>query len=66
MMMKPFAPVFWSLALLLFSGCEYFETKVPASEIQKATQWSAKDQFPSFAECEDWKLAPNKPVFYPF
>jgi hypothetical protein len=63
MMMKPFAPVFWSLALLLFSGCEYFETKVPASEIQKATQWSAKDQFPSFAECEDLEISAQQTCF---
>lgn len=52
MTMRRLAPVFWILPLFFFSACDYFETKVPASEIQKATLWSAKDQYPSFMECD--------------
>lgn len=38
--------------VIVFSSCDAFNTKVPSSEIKKATQWSSKDQFPSFPECE--------------
>lgn len=39
------------LSTALFS-CDAFNTRVPASEIKKATQWSQKDQFPSFPDCQ--------------
>lgn len=42
------------LSLLIIS-CESFETRVPATEIKKASSWSKKDQFPSFPSCEGLK-----------
>lgn len=42
------------LSLLIFS-CDSFETRVPASEIKKASTWSKNDQFPSFPNCEGLK-----------
>ena len=38
--------------VIVFISCDAFNTKVPSSEIKKATQWSSKDQYPSFPECE--------------
>lgn len=41
-----------TLSVSLFLSCDSLETKVPASEIKKASSWSKKDQFPSFPDCE--------------
>ena len=38
--------------LIVIASCDSFNTKVPASEIKKASAWSDADQFPSFDNCE--------------
>ncbi|MFQ3341149.1 MAG: hypothetical protein ACI9TK_000807 [Flavobacteriaceae bacterium] len=39
--------------LFSFSSCHFFEsTKIPAKEIKTASNWSEKDQAPSFSSCE--------------
>ena len=40
------------LLLIVLASCDSFNTKVPASEIKKASTWSDSDQFPSFDSCE--------------
>lgn len=40
--------------VLIVSGCEYFSTSTHTpQQIKKASEWSAKDQPPSFESCKD-------------
>ena len=42
------------ILIISSSSCELLSsTKVPSSEIKKASSWSSKDQPPSFPECEE-------------
>ena len=52
--MKSKIATFLALPLFLTTmGCHLFKsTKVPATEIKKASTWSDQDQHPSFPECE--------------
>ena len=53
-MKSKIATIFALPFVLSTYGCHLFEsTKVPASEIKKASTWSEDDQHPSFPECED-------------
>ena len=53
-MKSKIATLFLLPLLLTTVGCHLFEsTTVPASEIKKASTWSAEDQHPSFPECEE-------------
>ena len=51
--------LFFSISIftlnLVFVSCDSLETRVPASEIKKASAWSKSDQFPSFPDCEGMK-----------
>ncbi|MGC6422634.1 MAG: hypothetical protein ACON47_08660 [Flavobacteriaceae bacterium] len=50
-----FPPLYIVLTAIFIYSCDSFETKVPASEIKKASAWSKNDQFPSFPNCEGLK-----------
>lgn len=44
----------FSLTILgiILSSCDNLNTKVPASEIKKASSWSGADQYPTFSDCQ--------------
>ncbi len=44
-------------------SCDSFNTKVPASEIKKASAWSKSDQYPSFPDCEGLSGSQAKSCF---
>ena len=44
-------------------SCDSFNTKVPASEIKKASAWSKSDQYPSYPDCEGLSGSKAKKCF---
>ena len=50
---------------VLAVGCHLFEsTKVSSKEIKAASNWSEKDQSPTFSECESIKDAEDKKICF--
>jgi hypothetical protein len=50
-----------AVAIQMFLGCQLFESnKVTPQEINSASQWSDKDQEPSFSDCDGFDQAIDK------